>query len=137
MLSFFNCLPCLTRSVACLRKVVVLVVHRYFKNDASLLNVVPGTAGRMHGIPIGDLGLWLVSCILGLNTRRERRYSFSKVAIDAASILNVVPGTAGHTHGIAIGDLGLWLISRILGLNRRERWYSFGNVAIVDTLILQ
>jgi hypothetical protein len=113
---------------AFLRKVVILVTYWYFKNDASLLNVVPGTAGRTHGVAIGDLGLWLVSCDLGLN-RRERRYSFSNVAINAASILNVVPGTAGRTHGVAIGDLGLWLVSHALGLNRRERRYSFGNVA--------
>jgi hypothetical protein len=65
--------------MAFLRKVVVLVVHLYFKNDASLLNIVPGTAGHTHGIAIGDLGLWVVSRDLGLN-RRERRYSFGNIA---------------------------------------------------------
>jgi hypothetical protein len=35
-------------------------------------------------------------------------------------------------------DLGLGLVScRDLGLNRRERRYSFSNVAIVDAVILQ
>jgi hypothetical protein len=80
----------------------------------------------MHGIAIGNLELWLVSCILGLN-RRERRYSFRIVAIDAASLLNNAPGMARRTHGVAIGNLGLWLVSCILGLNRRERRYSFSN----------
>jgi RNase H-fold protein (predicted Holliday junction resolvase) len=82
------------------------------------------------GVAIGNLGLWLVSCILGLN-RRERHYSFSIVAIDASSLLNVVPGMAGRMPvGVAIGNLGLWLVSGILGINRRERWqYSFSNVA--------
>jgi hypothetical protein len=122
--------------MAFLRIEVILVVHRYFKNDASLHNVVSGTAGRTHGIAIHDLGLWLVSRDLGLN-RREIWHSFRNVAIDAASLLSVVPGTAGRTHGVAIRDLGLWLVSRDLGLTRRERQYSFSNVAIVDAVVLQ
>ena len=121
-----------------LRTVVVLVVHRYFKNAASLLNIVPGITGRMPGgVAIGNLGLWLISCILGLNRRERRQYSFSIIAINASSLLNVVPGMAGRMPGgVAIGNLGLWLVSCILGLNRRERWYSFSNVAINAASIL-
>ena len=56
---------------------------------------------------------------------------------NGASLPNVVPGTAGCTHGVASRDLGLGVVSRDLGLNRRERWYSFSNVAIDDAVILQ
>jgi hypothetical protein len=53
----------------------------YFKNGASLPNVVPGTAGRTHGVASSDLGLGMVSHNLGLN-RRERCQSFSNAAIN-------------------------------------------------------
>ena len=56
---------------------------------------------------------------------------------NGASLPNVVPGTAGCTHGIASRDLGLGMVSHDLGLNRRERCYSFSNVAIDDAVILQ
>jgi hypothetical protein len=67
-------------------KKIVVVVHHYFTNGASLPDVLPGTVGRMHGISGRDLGLGMVSHDLGLN-RRKRWYSFSNLAIDDAVIL--------------------------------------------------
>jgi hypothetical protein len=65
---------------------IVVVVHRYFKNHVSLPNVIPGAAAPTHGVVSHDLGL----------NRRERRKSFSSLALNDAvilqqtSILNVV-----------------------------------------------
>jgi hypothetical protein len=65
---------------------IIIVVHGYFKNGASLPYVIPGTAGHTHGVASRDLGLGMVSRDLGLD-RRERQYSISNIAIDDAVIL--------------------------------------------------
>jgi hypothetical protein len=55
-----------------LRKIVVVIIHGYLKNGASLPNVIPGAAAPMHGVASRDPGL----------NRRERRQSFSNIAIN-------------------------------------------------------
>jgi hypothetical protein len=118
-----------------------MVIHGYFKNQVSLPNVVPGTAGATHGVASRDPGL----------SRRERQYSFSNVALNdiapnmafcrqivimvihgyfknGASLPNVVPSTATPMHGVASSDPRL---------NRRERRKSFSKVDIDDAVFLQ
>jgi hypothetical protein len=74
----------------------------YFKNGASLPNVVPGTAGCTHGIASHDLGLGVVSHDPGLN-RRERCQSFSKVAIN-----DVTPNTGFLRKIVVVVVLQEW-----------------------------
>jgi hypothetical protein len=57
------------------RQIIIIVIHRYFKNCASLPNVVPGAAAPTHAVASHDLGL----------NRRERWYSFINIAIDDVS----------------------------------------------------
>jgi hypothetical protein len=52
-------------------------------------------------------------------------------------LANTIPGAADPTRGVASRDFGLGVVSHDHGLNRRERWYSFSNVAINDAVILQ
>jgi hypothetical protein len=79
-------------NTAFLRKSVVIIVHRYFKNGASLPNVVPSTASPTHGVASRDPGLNRRErrssfSNIAFDDRRERQYSFSNVPIDDAVIL--------------------------------------------------
>jgi hypothetical protein len=60
----------------------------YFKNGASLRNVIPGTAGRTHGVASHDLRLGVASCDPGLTQQEEETSVHQQHTLDANWLFN-------------------------------------------------